>query len=57
MTSDPEILRQAWIPTSGLPELLPFSRMKENAANRSGEYTSAESYPHIVLDGVSTNGS
>jgi 2OG-Fe(II) oxygenase superfamily len=51
MTSEPENLGQSFIRSSGLPELLPLSRMKEIAANRPGEYLSAEPYPHIVIDG------
>ena len=51
MTSDPENLGQSLIRSSGLPELLPLSRMKEIAAKRRGAYLAAEPYPHIVIDG------
>ena len=51
MTSDPENLGQPIVRSSGLPELLPLSRMKEIAAKRRGAYLAAEPYPHIVIDG------
>src|ERR1700730_7826330 len=51
MTSDPENLGQPIVRSSGLPELLPLSRMKEIAAKRRGEYLAAEPYPHLVIDG------
>jgi len=49
MTWNPENLGESCI--RSLPELLPFSRMKDIATNRADEYVSAEPYPHIVIDG------
>ncbi|MGH6868147.1 MAG: 2OG-Fe(II) oxygenase, partial [Methylocella sp.] len=51
MTSVRENLGQSSIRSSGLPEFLPLSRMKEIAANGPDEYVSAEPFPNIVVDG------